>query len=36
MIFSKKDNSKAFILGLNIPKVTAYCTQAESYLMRWE
>ena len=24
MIYSKKDNKKAFILGLNVPKVTAY------------
>ena len=24
MIFSKKDNKKVFILGLNVPKVTAY------------
>lgn len=24
MIFKKKDNKKAFILGLNVPKVTAY------------
>lgn len=24
MIYSKKDNKKALILGLNVPKVTAY------------
>ena len=36
MIYSKKDNKKAVILGLNVPKVTAYEVSIQPLFWRFE
>jgi hypothetical protein len=34
--FFLKDNKKAFILWLNVPKVTAYCGVSNIVIKLWE